>query len=99
MEDQSQHHEGSHPTPAKYAGIALVLLLITIVEVWALYIEQLKSVLVPFLLVLSITKFIMVVMFYMHLKFDNRLFTWMFASCMTLAICIGLSLMALFSAF
>ena len=99
MENQVQHHEESHPTPAKYVAIALVLLVITIVEVWALYVEQLEPIIVPFLLVLSITKFIMVVMFYMHLKFDNRLFTWMFASCMTLATGIGLALMALFNAF
>jgi cytochrome c oxidase subunit 4 len=43
---------------------------------------------VPILLGLSALKFIGVVAFFMHLRFDNRLFTYFFASAMIIGILI-----------
>ena len=75
---QAQVHESSHPTPMTYIVIAVILTVITTVEVAAVYMEGLRPLLVPILLVLSAGKFVVVVGFYMHLKFDARLFTTMF---------------------
>ena len=57
----------------------------SIARCWALvlaaavfYIPALESVLVPILLVLSAGKFALVAMWYMHLKFDHRLVSWLF---------------------
>src|SRR5688572_31353861 len=59
--------EHDHPTWSTYWKVALILTVITIVEVWAYYIPQLveSRIFVPFLLVLSAVKFFIVVMFYM----------------------------------
>ena len=92
-------HEASHPAPAKYAAIAVILSVITAVEVWVVYVEALAGVLLPILAVLSITKFALVGMFYMHLKFDSRLFSAMFVGGIVLTVGIIIALMGLFQVF
>ncbi len=70
--------EGAHPGPAEYIRIGLTLAVITAVEVAVYYIDALSDVLVPILIVLSALKFSLVVMWFMHLKFDSRLFSTFF---------------------
>jgi len=84
--EEPQHHE--HPTEAKYIQIAIILTLITVVEVAIYYIEAFEAILVPTLVVLSTIKFVTVVGYFMHLKFDDRRLTWIFASGMALALSI-----------
>ena len=89
--------ERAHPTPARYTAIALILGVITVVEVAIVYMEFFRPVLIPILLVLSAIKFAMVCMFFMHLRFDNRLFSVLFVGGLLLASAVIISLMALFS--
>ena len=70
--------EHAHPGARTYTLVGVVLAIITLLEVWAYTQEFLKPVLVPVLLVLSAIKFVTVVGFYMHLKFDHPLFTGVF---------------------
>ena len=93
---QTQVHESDHPTPSTYIAIAIILTVITAVEVAVFFTEGLRSLLVPILLVLSTAKFVVVVGYYMHLKFDNRLFTTMFTGGFLLAVAVLLALVALF---
>ena len=88
--------EKQHPGARQYLGIALVLLIVTIVEVAIFYIPAMKPVFVPSLLTLSAAKFALVAMFYMHLKFDHRLFSWLFVLPMLLAAGVIVALMLLF---
>lgn len=99
MTDVAHHQEEghNHPGPKTYAIIAVVLSVITAVEVWVFYIPALESVLVPILAVLSAAKFALVVMFYMHLKFDNPVYTRLLVGGIILAFGIMLWLLALFS--
>ena len=92
-------HENSHPTALKYVWIAVVLSVITLVEVWAVFQGALRPVLLPLLLTLSAAKFVLVAMFYMHLKFDNRLFTVVFVGGFVLAVGVLLALGLLFQFF
>ena len=71
-------HTEHHPSASEYIKIAAVLTLITGVEVAVYYVQALQHLLLWILLVLSATKFVMVVGFYMHLKFDHRIFTSLF---------------------
>ena len=79
-----EHHasalaaEHPHPTPNKYIKIAVVLTVITAIEIAVFYLDALKPVLAPVLLSLSALKFTLVAMFYMHLRFDSRLFSFFF---------------------
>ncbi len=94
---QAAHgHEQTHASVPTYLKIATVLTVITGIEVMIYYIAALRPVLVPTLLVLSATKFALVAMFYMHLKFDSRLFTGFFGSGLALAVAIVISLIAIF---
>ena len=88
--------EHSHPGAKEYLAIAVVLTVITAIEVAVFYIPSMRPVLVPVLLTMSALKFTLVAMFYMHLKFDHRLFSWLFVVPMALAVAVILALMRLF---
>jgi cytochrome c oxidase subunit 4 len=88
-------HEGAHPTSQDYVRIAIILAIITFVEVVIYYIPTVRSVLVPALLILSVAKFLMVVGYFMHLKFDNRLFRFTFAAGLVITLGVYLALLAM----
>lgn len=88
--------EHAHPGAREYIVIAIILTVITAVEVAVFYIPSMKPMLVPVLLTLSAVKFSLVVAFYMHLKFDARLFTWLFVIGILLATFVILALLKLF---
>lgn len=89
--------EQEHPGPKTYAKVAAILTIVTIVEVWVFYVPALQPLLVPILTVLSASKFALVVMFYMHLKFDHPVFTRLLVGGVALAFGVFLWLLALFS--
>ncbi len=97
--DHNSHREKAHPTPITYLKVASALVFITMVEVGAFYIDSLRPIIKPMFIILSGTKFVLVAMFYMHLKFDSRLFSSMFVGGILLAAAIGIALMALFRNF
>src|SRR5512140_1002761 len=98
MNEHDPNHpvQHAHPGAKEYLGIAAILTVITAIEVAVFYIPTMKVVLVPVLLTLSALKFTLVAMFYMHLKFDSRLFSWLFVVPMIIAILVILALMRLF---
>jgi len=87
----------SHPGAKTYLTVAFVLTVITAVEVWVYTVEALKAILAPILILLSAAKFALVVGFYMHLKFDNRLFTYIFGFGLFVAGSVITALLLLFS--
>ncbi|MBI4409610.1 MAG: cytochrome C oxidase subunit IV family protein [Gemmatimonadetes bacterium] len=90
--------ERAHPGAGTYVMIAVILTVITAAEVAVFYIPALAVALVPILLTLSAGKFTLVVMFYMHLRFDSRIFTGVFVAPLLLALAVILSLIVLFKA-
>lgn len=101
MSDHASHagHEvHEHPDWKQYKWVALVLFVITIIEVWAYYIPAFvaSSAFVPILLVMSAVKFAIVVAYYMHLKYDNRLFVALFVGPLFIAMFTITALLLLF---
>ena len=89
-----------HPTWKEYKWVALILTLITVVEVWVYYTPFSKSALfVPVLLIMSAVKFAIVVLFYMHLRYDHKLFKALFTGPLMIAMATLISLMFLFGKF
>jgi len=88
--------EHAHPGAKEYLGIAAVLIVLTAIEVAVFYIPSMKPIMVPTLLSLSTIKFALVAMFYMHLKFDHRLFSWLFVVPMVIAALVIVALLKLF---
>ena len=89
-----------HPTWKQYKWVALILTLITAIEVWVYYTPFKDSPLfVPVLLLMSAVKFAIVVLFYMHLKYDHKLFKALFTGPLMIAMATLISLMFLFGKF
>ena len=91
---------GGHATVKTYIQVAIVLAIITAVEVATLYIPGIPNpVLVVSLLLMSAIKFYLVVGFFMHLKYDHQIMRALFVGPLVIAVAIILAVMALFSAF
>ena len=91
-----EKHE--HPTWKQYKWVALILTVITIIEVWVYYIPTFVAsrLFVPSLLIMSAVKFAIVVAYYMHLKYDHKLFRALFIGPLLIAIVTLIVLMFLF---
>ena len=89
-------HHGGHASWRFYVLIGAILTIITAAEVAVFYIPALARVLVPVLLVLSTAKFILVVLFYMHLRFDSPIFSRVFFAPLCLAVLLMVALIILF---
>jgi cytochrome c oxidase subunit 4 len=76
----------------------VILTLITVVEVWVYYIPSFVAsrAFVPSLLIMSAVKFFIVVMFYMHLRYDHKLFRALFTAPLIIAMTTIVALLFLF---
>ncbi len=99
MEQQSTPTEAAHPTPLTYIKVAVILAIITAVEVAVFYIDVLEPAFLAIFLILSAVKFAIVVLFYMHLKFDAKIFTRFFVAGFVLAVIVAIALLGLFRMF
>ena len=91
-----EKHE--HPTWSTYKYVALILFVITIIEVWVYYIPAFVAtkLFVPTLLIMSAVKFFIVVGYYMHLKYDHKLFRALFTGPLMIAAVTMIVLLFLF---
>jgi len=87
-----------HASVATYIKVALVLTALTGIEVGAIYIRALTPILIPTLLVLSLAKFSLVVLFFMHLRYDTRTLSVIFVGPLLIALAVFLALIALIGA-
>ena len=102
--DHAHHH--AHPTWQTYTKIAITLFVLTALEVAAYEVVHrnapaglasiLEPVVVEVLLFLSALKFLLVAMFYMHLKSDGKLLSTIFGFSLLLATVIVVGLMVIF---
>ena len=108
MTDDTKHAAHAHPNGATYVKVGVILTLITVFEVWAYYIPSLVAspffnpglVASPFfnpgLILMSAVKFGTVVMFYMHLKYDHKIFRALFTGPLIIAMATITALLFLF---
>ena len=76
-----------HPTPKKYVQIAIVLGILTAIEIALYYTEDIVGVFTdPILIILAVGKFIIVVGWIMHLRFENKMVNRFFTGGMILAL-------------
>lgn len=92
-EEQELSH---HPGPRQYVAVAVVLSIITAIEVAIYYIPALESLLVPMLIFFSFMKFVLVLFWFMHLKFDSHLFKRLFVTGIVLAFFVFGVVLAIF---
>ncbi len=91
---EAQHH----PTWQTYVWVGLLLTFITAVEVSAYYIPawETSPIYVPSMLILSAIKFAVVVLVYMHLKYDHKIFRALFTGPFVVSIITIIGLLFLF---
>lgn len=65
-----------YPKPVQYVLVAMVLFVLTALEVWLFYLEGTipDAAITSLLLLLAFCKFVLVVSFYMHLREDKPIF-------------------------
>jgi cytochrome c oxidase subunit 4 len=89
-EPEAVEHEPElavHPGPRQYIVVAVVLAVLTALEVAVYYISSLPHpVLVALLTFLAFWKFVLVVLWFMHLRFDSRIFRRLFQTGLALAL-------------
>jgi cytochrome c oxidase subunit IV len=83
-----------HPTPRQYVRIALILGALTALEV-STYFFEFGVLAIPLLIVLMAIKFVMVASWFMHLKFDSKIFGRMMYSGLVLALTLYLLTVAI----
>jgi cytochrome c oxidase subunit 4 len=84
----SAGRHGAHPGPEEYVKIGVTLAVITMFEVILYYINIPRGPYVLMLLCLSALKFSLVVLWFMHLRFDSRLFSTAFVTGLVLAFAV-----------
>ena len=78
-----------HPSDKTYVKIAIILAILTAAEIATYPTEDvLGPTLVPILMVLMVIKFWYVAAFFMHLKFDTRMFSWVFIAGIVFAVSV-----------
>ena len=97
----ADHHDDAHADhkpDSYYIIVALILAGITALETSTYWVDFGKAFL-PVLLTLMCIKFVMVVSLFMHLKFDNKIFSWIFYSGLLLAVFVYVAFLATFRFF
>lgn len=91
-------HESHDLRDRDYVLIALMLLVLTALEVAATYVP-LGAWKVPLLLIMMAIKFVTVASYFMHLRGDARIFSWMFYAGLFLAVGVYVAALSTFHFF
>ncbi len=96
-EVQAPAHAEEHATVGTYIKIAVILTIITIAEVATFYVPIPRTPLIVSLILMSATKFFIVVGWYMHLRYDHRIFRRFFLTGLILASVMLVTMVLLFA--
>jgi cytochrome c oxidase subunit 4 len=80
--------EEHEPSEWQYIKIALVLFFITAAEVGIYYVSGAAHAVVTLMLFMMVAKFSLVALYFMHLRFDSKLFRRLFTAGIILAIAV-----------
>jgi cytochrome c oxidase subunit 4 len=88
--------EHDHPSDLRYVKIALFLGVLTALEVSTYFFNMSTGLLVAVLFPMMIVKFAVVAAYFMHLKFDNKIFRRAFITGIVLAIFVYVAALTTF---
>ena len=88
--------EEAHASDRTYVGIAAILAVLTALEVMVFYIPALRGWLYPILITLMVAKFALVVLFFMHLKYDHNYFRGLFTGPLMISAAVVIAMLAIF---
>jgi cytochrome c oxidase subunit 4 len=99
VEDPHAVHERAHPSDGQYIKIAIILGVITAAEVATYYFDFSTGVLLALLIPMMIAKFALVALWFMHLRFDSKVFSSAFVFGLSLAAGVYIVTLATFHFF
>jgi cytochrome c oxidase subunit IV len=85
-QDQEQDAQEYHPSARQYVEIGVILAAVTAIEISLFYADVPRSITIPALLFLTAIKFALVVLWYMHLRFDHRVMARLFVAGIVIAL-------------
>ena len=91
---EADTHE--HPSDLKYVKIAAILAAFTLIEILTYTFDLKGGTLLAILLPLMAVKFAIVAGYFMHLKFDSKLFTVMFVAGLVFAVVVYAVMLTIF---
>jgi cytochrome c oxidase subunit IV len=91
-------HRG-HPSAREYVRIGVILAVLTGLEITLYYVNVSHSILIPSLFVLAVLKFVLVVLWFMHLRFDDRRYARFFVMGLAGSATLYLIVLIIFGAF
>lgn len=97
MSEATEKHEHGM-SDAGYIKIALILAAITALEISTHYVDF-GPLFMPSLIIMMIVKFVMVVSYFMHLKFDSKIFSFLFYTGLAIALFVYITALATFKFF
>ena len=90
---------GLHPGPREYVKVAIILAIATAFEVGLYYLKLPHALLATLLLFFAVIKFSLVVLWFMHLRFDSPVFRCLFVTGLALATTVYLIVLTIFGVF
>lgn len=88
----------SHPGPRQYVMVAIVLAIATALEVGLYYLDMPHALFAAMLLFFAVAKFSLVVLWFMHLRFDSAIFRQLFVAGLILAVTVYMIVLVIFGA-
>lgn len=90
-----------HPSPREYVRIAVILAIVTAAEVAIYYIDWVheQGLLIPLLFLFAVIKFSLVVLWFMHLRFDSRTYARFFLMGLAGALTLYIAVLLMFRTF
>jgi cytochrome c oxidase subunit IV len=99
VSDDELKESYTHHSDWVYIKVAVVLAVLTALEVYASYADWLGRAFVPLLFVLMAVKFVLVVLFFMHLRYDAKIFGRLFWAGFILAVAVYVITLSAFQFF
>ena len=93
---EAGHARHIHPSAKEYVRIGMILVVLTALEVWISYSSLPHGLLIGLLFFLAFVKFALVALWFMHLRFDSRIFRRLFVTGILLAFAIFTIVLATF---
>ena len=88
MESPEPGVEEHYPDEWQYIKVALILFAITMAEVGIYYLSGARRAVITLMIFMMIAKFSIVALYFMHLRFDSKLFRRLFVTGIVLAIAV-----------
>lgn len=102
IETQDTHDEvhedahGGHPSDLGYIKIAALLAVLTLIEVLTYTFDMEGGALMAVVFPIMIVKFVIVAGYFMHLKFDTKMFSVLFVSGLAFAVAVYCVMLTMF---